>query len=74
MGTLVSVLFLPMGTGGIAPWWVTGLLVLLWLVLFVLATRWFVPHPTRVPWLAVVLVAVWLPTILLGTSRLRWGR
>jgi hypothetical protein len=72
MGGLACVLFLDLGTAGIAPWWVTLLFVLLWLVLLVVATRWFVPRPERVPWLAVVAFVVWLPTIVLGTSQLGW--
>ena len=48
---MACVLFLDLGTAGVAPWWVTLLFVLLWLVLLRLATRWFVPHPRRVPWL-----------------------
>ena len=74
MGGLACVLFLDIGTAGIAPWWVTLLLVLLWVVLLAIGGRWFVPHPGRVPWLAVLGFAVWLPTIVLGTSLLGWGR
>ena len=73
MGGLACALFLDLGTAGIAPWWVTLLLILLWLVLLVLGTRWFTPRPGWVPWLAVASFAVWLPTIVVGTSRLGWG-
>ena len=68
MGGLACVLFLDIGTAGIAPWWVTTLLVLFWLVLLAIGARWFEPHPGRVPWLAVLSFAVWLPTIVLGTT------
>ena len=74
MGALACVLFLIMGTGGIAPWWVTTLLVFFWLVLLLVGTRLFVPRPQRVPWLAVVGFVVWLVTIVVGTSQLSWGR
>jgi hypothetical protein len=74
MGALACVLFLDIGTAGIAPWWVTLLLVLLWLVLLLIGARWFVAHPGRVPWLALGSFVVWLPTIVLGTSQLGWGR
>ena len=50
----------------------TALLVLFWLVLLAVGTRWFVPHPTRVAWLPVVVFVVWFPTIYLGTSVLGW--
>jgi len=73
MGGMACVLFLDLGTANVAPWWVTTLFCLLWVVLFALALRWFEPHPRRVLWLPVVGFALWLPTIVLGTSRLGWG-
>jgi hypothetical protein len=72
MGAMACVLFLDFGTAGIAPWWVTTLFVLLWLVLLAVGARWFLPHPTWVPWLAVIAFVVWLVTIVLGTSQLGW--
>jgi hypothetical protein len=72
MGAMACVLFLDFGTAGIAPWWVTMLFVLLWLALLAVGARWFVPHPKRVPWLAVLGFVVWLVTIVLGTSQLGW--
>ena len=54
MGGLACVLFLDVGTAGIAPWWVTLLLVVFWLVMMRIGARWWVTHPGRVPWLAVV--------------------
>ena len=44
MGGMACVLFLDLGTANVAPWWVTLLFLLLWLVLFLLALRWFVPQ------------------------------
>lgn len=73
LGGMACVLFLDLGTANVAPWWVTVLFVLLWLVLFVLALRWFVPYPNRVPWLPLLALVVWLPTIVLGTRNLGWG-
>jgi hypothetical protein len=73
IGGLACALFLDLGTASIAPWWVTGLFVVLWLVLLVIALRWFAPHPRRVPWLPLLAFVVWLPTILLGTRHLGWG-
>jgi hypothetical protein len=70
---LACVLFLDLGTANVAPWWVTLLLVLLWLALFLVALRWFVPRPGLVPWLPAVGFVVWLPTILVGTHALGWG-
>jgi hypothetical protein len=73
MGAMVSVLFLVLATAVVAPWWVTTLMVLMWLVLFVVATQWFAPRPTRVPWLAAVAFVVWLTVISLGVRLLGWS-
>jgi hypothetical protein len=73
MSGMACVLFLDLGTVAVAPWWVTTLFLLLWLVLFALAARWFVRRPGWVPWLPLIGVAVWLPTIALGTRNLGWG-
>ena len=73
MGAMACVLFLDLATAGIAPWWVTLLFLVLWLVLFAIATRLFLPHPTRVPLLPVIGFLVWLPTIAIGTRQLGWG-
>ncbi len=73
IGGMACMLFLDLGTANVAPWWVTALFLLLWLVLMLVAARWFVPHPTWVPWLPAFAFAVWLPTIVLGTRSLGWG-
>ena len=73
LGGMACALFLDLGTANIAPWWVTTLLVALWLVLLAVAMRWFVPHPGRVPWLPLLAFVVWLSTIVLGTRHLGWG-
>ena len=70
---MACVLFLDLGTATTVPWWVTLLFVLLWLGLFAVAVRWFVPRPTWVPWLPAAAVAIWFPVVLLGTTRLGWG-
>lgn len=73
MGAMACLLFLDLGTANVAPWWVTTAFVLLWLVLFAVAVRWFVPHPRRVLWLPALGFALWLPTIVVGTRSLGWG-
>ena len=40
------------------PWWSTLLLFAFWLVLFVLATRWWTPYPKRTVVLPVVAFVV----------------
>jgi hypothetical protein len=73
MGAMACLLFLDLATAGIAPWWVTLLFLVLWAALFVVATRWFLPHPTWVPLLPILGFLVWLPTIAIGTRQLGWG-
>ncbi len=72
-GGLACVMFLILATALVAPWWVTALFLVLWLVLFVISVRWFLPYPRRLPWLAVVGFLAWFPTIALGTRLLGWG-
>lgn len=73
IGGMACVLFLDLATATVAPWWVTALFLLLWVVLLVLALRWFVPHPGRVAVLPVLAFAAWLPTVAWGTRQLGWG-
>lgn len=48
------------------PSWVNSLLMpLFWLLLFVLATRWFSSRPVRTIWLPVVAIGVWFAVMLL---------
>lgn len=72
-GGLACLLFLDLATVVVAPWWVSVLFLLLWLVLFALAVRWFLPHPTWVPWLGVAGFLVWMPVIAVGSRQLGWS-
>jgi hypothetical protein len=48
------------------PGWLNSLVLpLFWLVLLVLATRWFTPHPKRSLLLPVVAVVAWFAAMLL---------
>ena len=49
------------------------LLALIWIVLFVLGTRWFMNHPWRVAALPLVMLAVWFGTISLGAYWFGWS-
>jgi hypothetical protein len=73
MGGLACVLFLDLATANIAPWWVTVLFVVLWLLLLLQATRWFLPRPGHVPMLALVGFVVWIATIVFGSAQLGWS-
>ena len=51
---MACLLFLDLATVTVAPWWVTAGFLLLWVVLFATATRWFVPRPGLVPLLPLI--------------------
>jgi hypothetical protein len=72
MGGLAMLLFLDLGTAAVAPWWVTALFVLLWIVLFGLACRWFIHRPVRVAVLPVLGFCLWLATVLTGVHAGDW--
>jgi hypothetical protein len=61
---LVCVLFLDLGGTIVLPWWAVVVLVVVWLALFAVACAWWTPHPTRLPWLAVVGVVVWVVAVV----------
>ncbi len=70
---LACLMFLVLATVVVVPWWVSVLFLLLWLVLFVLATRWFLPHPRRTVWLPVLGLVVWAPVVSVGTRAWGWS-
>lgn len=74
IGGLACVLFLDLGTASIPPWWVTVLLVLLWLLLLVMAGASWGTHPKRLVWFAGFGFVVWLLVTLVGGILLGWGR
>ncbi len=61
---LACVLFLDLGTTIVLPWWAVGLLLVIWVGLFVVACAWWNPHPRRLPWLAVVGFVVWFVVVV----------
>ena len=72
MAGMASVLFLVLASGLVAPAWAVALLTVVWLVLFVIGTRWFMHHPWRVAALPVVMVLVWVATVSAGAAFLDW--
>lgn len=73
MGLLAVCCFLYAASAAFAPWWAVTLLMFAWLGWFVLGTRWWTPHPTWLPWLAVGAVVVWFVVIIAGARFLGWS-
>lgn len=61
---LACVLFLDLGSTIVLPWWGVALLVLVWVALFVVACAWWTPHPSRLPWLAVTGLVLWIVVVV----------
>ena len=49
---MAAAFFLYAASGLVAPWWAVVALLVLWCAAFVVATRWWTPHPRRVVLLA----------------------
>jgi hypothetical protein len=65
--------FFPYATSGlVAPVWAVVLLMLVWLALFVVTCRWFMPHPKRTLVMPVVAFAFWFGAITAGAFLLDW--
>jgi hypothetical protein len=60
MVLLVCTLFLVFGAAAAYGGWVTLVLAVVWLVLFVLGCRWFASRPRRVALVGVLALAAWL--------------
>jgi len=73
MGALACLLFLYAASLRFAPWWIVVPLLIVWLVLFVLACRWFTSHPRRVLGAAATGLGVWLLVAVLGGIVLGWS-
>jgi hypothetical protein len=65
---MACVLFLYAFSGLLAPTWFVVFLLAIWLVLFVLAIRWFTRHPKRVLVLPVVAAVLWFVLLNLGSA------
>jgi len=64
--------FLYAVSGLVAPWYGVVLLLAIWVVLFVVATRWWTPHPRRTLLLPLVAIVVWFAVITLGGLLFDW--
>ena len=72
MAGLVAMLWLYGAAGLVAPAWAVAALIAVWLVLFVLACRWFGRRPYRVLALPVVAALLWVAAITAGVAYLGW--
>ena len=73
MAGMAAMLFIVLASGLVAPWWAVTLLTLVWVVLLVLGTRWFMRRPWWVAALPVVMALVWVGTISAGAALLGWN-
>jgi hypothetical protein len=73
MAGMACVFFLYAASGLLAPWWAVVVLLVVWLLLLVLATRWWTPHPKRLPWLAVFALVLWFAAMNAGGAWLGWS-
>jgi hypothetical protein len=64
---LACVLFVDLASLVVADWWVVGLLVLAWVVMFLVALTWWTPHPGRLPWLAGFGLLLWALVVIGGS-------
>jgi hypothetical protein len=68
MAGMAAVLFLYAFSGLLAPWWFVCFLLIVWLVHFVLAVRWFTPHPKRLLALPVSAALLWFGLLNAGSA------
>ena len=64
--------FLYAVSGLLAPWYGVAFLMLLWVLLFVQATRWWTPHPRRTLLIPLVALALWFAVLTLGEALFGW--
>ena len=69
---MVAMFFPYAASGLVAPYWAVGVLLVLWLAMFVVTCRWFMPHPKRTLVMPVVAFAVWIGLISAGGVFLDW--
>ncbi|WP_448072012.1 hypothetical protein [Georgenia yuyongxinii] len=73
-GLVLLLVLLPfyLASGLMAPYWAVGMLIVIWLALFLLGVRWFRRRPFLVLLLPVVAVAVWFVLMVGGESLFGW--
>jgi len=66
MGALACLLFLDLASLLVSPWWAVLVLVLVWLVIFARACRWFEPAPRKVAGAAAGGFVLWVLVQIVG--------
>lgn len=69
---MAATFFLYATSGLVAPGWGVALLLLVWFALFVVAVRWWTPHPRRVVLVPLVALVVWFAALTAGGAWLGW--
>ena len=72
MAGMAAAFFLYAASGLVAPFWAVVGLLGLWLVMFVLACRWWTPHPKRTLLVPLIALVVWFAVLTLGEVLLDW--
>ena len=68
MVMLTCVPFLIFGAKPVYSWWYAIGMFLVWMVLLVQGTRWFMPHPRGVIYLGLVGFAMWFAVVLVNRA------
>jgi hypothetical protein len=72
MAGMACAFFLYAASGLVAPGWAVAVLLLVWLVLLVVAARWWTSHPRRVPLVALFAMVFWFGAVTAGGAWLGW--
>ena len=68
MVLLVCAPFLVLGSASVYGVWGTVALAVVWLVLFALGCRWFMPRPRRVLLVGVLSIVTWVAVVLVAAA------
>lgn len=72
MTGMAATFFLYAVSGLVAPWWGVVVLMVVWVMLFVVACRWWTPHPKRMLLLPVLATVIWFAGLNAGGLWLGW--
>jgi hypothetical protein len=72
MTGMAGCFFIYAASGRVAPWYGVVFLMAIWVALFVVATRWWTPHPKRTLLLPLIAVVVWFAVLFLGEALFDW--